>query len=198
MGLAGQMIEFRRVNLVDDSPDRGRIRQVCIVQKQSLFIGAGIAIELVQTGSFQRTAATHDAVDFVAFFQQQFREQGTILTCNTGDECEHSGGRKVESGKQSFATVGAAKRKTQFFTTEGTEEKNARPLGVLPVVRGDTLICSVATRTASLQPLLNLRLHCGYFTATFSEKWRMSSVSLMSKRWLSSSPASATGKPGRT
>ena len=86
MRLPGQMIELSRLNLVDDSSDGGRVGQIRIVQKQAFFVDAGVIVERIQTRSFECAAATHDAVDFVAFFQQQLGEVGAVLACDSGDE----------------------------------------------------------------------------------------------------------------
>ena len=82
--LPRQVIELRRLDFVDDAANRGGVGEICIVQKQFLLVNVVVAVKRLQTSSFQRTAATHDAMNFVAFFEQKFGQVGTVLTCDSG------------------------------------------------------------------------------------------------------------------
>ncbi len=89
MRLAGQMIEFGGLHLVDNAANGGDVGQVGVVQEQLLFVDAVVTVKLVQTRTFEGTAAAHDAVNFVALFEEQFGQIGTVLAGDTGDEGDH-------------------------------------------------------------------------------------------------------------
>lgn len=91
MRLSREVIELGRLYLVDDATDCGRVSEIRVVQEQLLFVDVIVAVERLQTGSFERAAATHDTVNFVAFCEQKFGQVGTVLTCDSGDESDHGG-----------------------------------------------------------------------------------------------------------
>ena len=85
MRLTGQMIELGGLNLTDDAANGGDVGQVGVVQEQLLFIDVVVAIKLVESRAFQRAAAAHNAMHFVALFEQQFGQVRTVLACDSGD-----------------------------------------------------------------------------------------------------------------
>ena len=108
--LPRQMIKLRRLDFVDDAANRGGVGEIRIVQEQFLLIDIIVAIERLQSRSFQRTAAADDAMNFVAFFEQKFGQVGTVLTCDSGDERTHSRqssvGSEIQEDKLAVVSVG--------------------------------------------------------------------------------------------
>ena len=86
------MVELSRLHFCDHSSNGGGVIQIGIVQKQPFCIGVGIGVQVLQAGPFHGAGSTYQAVDFVAFFQQEFREVGTVLTSDAGDEGGFLGG----------------------------------------------------------------------------------------------------------
>ena len=43
-----------------------------------------VLVEVIDPMRIKCTGPTNDAVDLISFFHQQFREIGTVLTCNSG------------------------------------------------------------------------------------------------------------------
>ena len=50
-------------------------------------LDVGILIDVIDALGVEEGRAAFDAVDFVAFFQKEFREVGTVLAGDACDEC---------------------------------------------------------------------------------------------------------------
>jgi len=85
------MIKLGRLHFRQDSPDRGRVGEIGIVQKQAFFIDRRILIQAFQSRSGQCAGPSDKAVNFVAFLQKQFGEVRTVLAGDAGDESDWRG-----------------------------------------------------------------------------------------------------------
>ena len=87
MALRAEVVDLVGLEFVEQLDQRHRIGQVAVVQNKP---GAGdmrIVVEVVDARGVEAGGAADDAMDFVAFFQQQFGEIGAVLTGDAGDEC---------------------------------------------------------------------------------------------------------------
>ena len=57
------------------------------MQKQVDIIHVGILIKVIDAGSIKGRSSADDAVDFIAFRQQEFREVRAVLSGDASDEC---------------------------------------------------------------------------------------------------------------
>ena len=92
MRLPCQMIELVRLHFADNSSNRGGVVQIGIVQEQTLVVDVFVNIQMLESRPFHGAGTPDEAVDFVAFFQQQFGQVRTVLTGDTGNECDGRGG----------------------------------------------------------------------------------------------------------
>ena len=86
MALGAEIVDLFRGNLFDQSVEIAGICQISVVEKETDAFQMGILVQMVDSSRVERAGAAHDAVNLVAFIQQQFRQIRTVLTCNSGDE----------------------------------------------------------------------------------------------------------------
>ena len=88
MALTCQMIKLGRLNLHHNPPDRGGVGQIGVVQMQSRPVDLWILIQAAEPYTLEGTAATDDAVNLIAFVQQQFGEVG--YCCSTTNDTNYT------------------------------------------------------------------------------------------------------------
>ena len=64
----------------------GRVRQVAVVQRDALAGGVRVFVDVIYPLGIEQGRPALDAVHFIAFLQQKFRQIGSILTGHAGDE----------------------------------------------------------------------------------------------------------------
>jgi hypothetical protein len=74
------------MNRLDDSYQVGGIGHVAVVEHETPSLFMGILIEVVDSIGVKKGGPALDAVDLVAFFQQQFSEIGSVLAGDAGNE----------------------------------------------------------------------------------------------------------------
>ena len=85
MALRGKIIDLFRLDLLDDSNQVGRIRKVTVVQAKLDALLVRILVEMIDAIRVERRCTALDAVDLVAFFQEEFRKVRAVLPCNAGN-----------------------------------------------------------------------------------------------------------------
>lgn len=86
MALRGQIVDFVGLDLLDNADQVGRIGQVTVVQNQPQVRLVRVLIEMIDTIGVEQRAAAFDAVHFIAFCHQEFRQIGAVLSGNAGNE----------------------------------------------------------------------------------------------------------------
>ena len=86
VALRGKVVDFVRLDFSQQSGQGAGVRQIAIMQNQPVFRRMRIGINGIQASGVEGAGAADEAVDFVAFGQQQFREVGAVLAGDAGDE----------------------------------------------------------------------------------------------------------------
>src|SRR3546814_19087111 len=86
MALGGQIVDLRRLDLLDEADQVRRIRKIAIVQKEPGLRLVGIVVEVVDAFGVEGGGASLDTVDDIALPQQHFRQIGAVLTRDSGDQ----------------------------------------------------------------------------------------------------------------
>ena len=82
VALGGEVVNFIGADLADDREDAHRIAEVAVMQ-----VKVGVALQMGDTLAVIDGRTADDAVDIVAFFQQELRQIAAVLAGDTGDEC---------------------------------------------------------------------------------------------------------------
>lgn len=86
VALRGEVIDLVRLRFLHDADEVGRIRHVAIVQMQLHITVVRVLIEMIDPSCVERRRPSLDAVNRIAFLEQQFCEIGAVLASNPGDE----------------------------------------------------------------------------------------------------------------
>jgi len=87
MALHREVVDFVRLHLLDDECEAHRVGHVAVMQKELCVFLVAILIQMVDAVGVEVRCAALDAVDHVAFVQQQLGELGAGLAGDAGDEC---------------------------------------------------------------------------------------------------------------
>ena len=82
MALRSEIVDFVRLDLLDDPNQIGRIRQISVVQLEPYVSLMRILVLVVDAIGVKRRGTTLDAVHRIAFFQQEFCQIRTVLPGN--------------------------------------------------------------------------------------------------------------------
>ena len=85
MRLGAEIVDFGRPDLLHQPDQVGGVRHVAIVQQERHVAGMPILIEVIDTVRVEKRCPAFDAMDDIAFLQQQFRKISPILTCHPRD-----------------------------------------------------------------------------------------------------------------
>jgi len=86
MALGGEVVDLVRLGFLDDPDQVGRVRHVAVMQKQPRLGVVPVGVEVVDTLGVEAGRAALDAVDSIAFFQQEFGQIGAVLPGDPGDQ----------------------------------------------------------------------------------------------------------------
>ena len=86
MALRAEVVDFVRLGLLDDADQIAGVAEITVVQLELGVGDVGILINIVDALGVERGGAPLDAVDDIAFFQQEFGKVGAILAGDAGDE----------------------------------------------------------------------------------------------------------------
>ena len=99
MALAGEVVELIGANAPDEAAQRGGVVEIGVLEKKALAVQGGIAAQMLDARAVEHARAADDAVDGVAFLQQQLRKVGAVLAGDAGDEGDGGGGGHGGGGK---------------------------------------------------------------------------------------------------
>ncbi len=85
MALGCQMINFRRLNIIDQIGELAGVAQVAIVQKQAGGRVMGVHIQMFNAGGVKSAGPANQPMHFIPFGQEQFRQVTAILPGNPGN-----------------------------------------------------------------------------------------------------------------
>jgi hypothetical protein len=77
---------------LNDAHQVASVAKVAIVQFKVGMLDVRVLVNVVNALGVKRTGTALDAMNNVAFFEQELGKVGTILASNTGDEGDFSGG----------------------------------------------------------------------------------------------------------
>ena len=94
MRLRAEVVDFVGLDLLDDPDQVGRVGEVAVMQNELAVVDMRVLVEMVDPVGVEQGRAAFDAVDGVAFLEQEFGEIGTILAGDAGDQCGFAHGAK--------------------------------------------------------------------------------------------------------
>src|SRR5439155_3883294 len=86
MALPGEMIQLCRASIAENSTQGRAIGEIAIVEKQASTVNFFIAPQMLDARSQQIARAPHDSMHSVIFLQEQFRQIGTVLASDSGNQ----------------------------------------------------------------------------------------------------------------
>jgi hypothetical protein len=98
MALGCQVVDLVGLDLLEDADQVGGIGEVPVVENEIAVLLVGVLVEVVDAVGVEGGCPAFDAVDFIAFFQQEFGEVGAVLAGDAGDQCFFHGDSGVGSG----------------------------------------------------------------------------------------------------
>jgi hypothetical protein len=90
-----EVIDFVWLGFLDDADEVAGVAEVAVMEVEAWIIAVGVLVEVIDSGGIEEAGASFDAVDGVAFFEEEFGEVGTVLA---GDSSDESGLHEWESG----------------------------------------------------------------------------------------------------
>ena len=87
VALRAQVVDLVGLNVEHQVGQVLSIGQVTVMQKQFRTGFVRIPVDVVDPHGVEAAAAADDPVNFVAFFQQQFCQIGTVLSGDPGNQC---------------------------------------------------------------------------------------------------------------
>ena len=87
MGLGCKVVDFVGVYSVEPTTKRRRVREICIVELHSGFMGiVWVYINVVNPLSIEIGGPTNQPMYFIAFVEEEFSKIRTVLASYTGDQ----------------------------------------------------------------------------------------------------------------
>ena len=87
MALGCQIIDLVRLYFLHDADQIAGVGKIPIVQYKFAAFLVWSLIQMINTICIEQGGAAFDTVDFIALVQKEFRQIGTVLPGNAGDEC---------------------------------------------------------------------------------------------------------------
>jgi len=78
VGLRAKVIDLVGLDLGNDAGEVGGIREVAVVELEARVRDMRILVDVIDALGVEERGAALDAVDFVAFFEEEFREVGNF------------------------------------------------------------------------------------------------------------------------
>ena len=90
--LGGEVVDFVGLHLLDDADEAAGIGEVAVVQDELPIGLMRILIEVIDAVGVEERRAALDAVDLVAFVEEELGEVGAVLAGDAGDQGDFVGG----------------------------------------------------------------------------------------------------------
>ena len=82
---AAEMVNFVRLQFVKQLHQIDRVAQVAVVQEQPDAVDMRIGVKMIDARRVERAGAPNDAVNFVAFLEEEIGEVAAVLPGDPGD-----------------------------------------------------------------------------------------------------------------
>ena len=102
MALSGEVIQFRRLNIGNNTTQSRAVGKIAIMEKEAATINFLIAPKMLDARSQQIAGAPHNAVHRVPLFQKKLAQIGAVLTGDPGNQRDFVG--IVHTSRVSVAT----------------------------------------------------------------------------------------------
>jgi len=79
VALGCQVVDLVGLDLLEDADQVGGIREIAVVQDQVAVCLVRVLVQVVDAVRVEQGGPAFDAVDFVAFFEQEFGEVGAAF-----------------------------------------------------------------------------------------------------------------------
>ena len=90
VALGAEVVDLVGLDFFEDAAEAGAVAEVAVVEDHAGVGVVGVGVEVVDAVGVEGAGAADDAVDFVAFGEQEFGEVGAVLPGDAGDECTRS------------------------------------------------------------------------------------------------------------
>ena len=87
MGLGAEVVDFVGLDFADQSGEVGGIGEITVVEAEVRISHLVMLVDVIHSLRVEGGCSTLNAMDFVAFFEEELGEVGSVLTGDTGDEC---------------------------------------------------------------------------------------------------------------
>jgi hypothetical protein len=87
MALGPEVINLVGTERIEEPCDLGGVGQIAMVKQKSGSEHMRIVVEVVDPAGIERGGAADDAVNLVSLREKEFGEVGTVLSCDSGDQC---------------------------------------------------------------------------------------------------------------
>ena len=85
--LGAEVIDFIGFNFFDEATDATAVGEVSVMEEKFDTMDMRVLVEVIDAPGIKGAGSSDDAMDFVALFQEEFREIGSVLSGNAGNEC---------------------------------------------------------------------------------------------------------------
>ena len=85
MALGCQVVDLVRLDLLENTDQVGGIGQISIMKDKVSVVHMGVLVQVIDAVGVEQGGPAFDAVDFIAFFQQEFGKIGAVLAGDAGD-----------------------------------------------------------------------------------------------------------------
>jgi len=86
VALRAQVVDFIRLGLLDDANQIGGVRKITVVQYEIAMIDMRVLVQVIDSVSVEQAGTTLDAMNPLAFLEQEFGQVGPILTSDPSNE----------------------------------------------------------------------------------------------------------------
>ena len=86
VGLGAEVVDLVGLDLLDDLDEGRGVGEVAVVEKEFGMGLVGVFVDVIDASGVEEGGAALDAVDLVAFGEEEFGEIGSVLSGNSGDE----------------------------------------------------------------------------------------------------------------
>lgn len=88
VGLSSKVVDLVRLDDVEPTAEGGGIREITVVELHESFVDVvGINVDMVESLSVKIGGSSDEAVNFVAFLEQELGQVRSILASDSGDQC---------------------------------------------------------------------------------------------------------------
>ncbi len=114
-----QVVDFVRLHFLQDTGQVGAVGQIAIVQMEFRVGSVRILVDVIHAFSVKRGGATLDAVNLIAFLQQQLCQIRAILPGNAGDESDFRHNFILQTYQKLFSFYAFAYHHCGIATADG-------------------------------------------------------------------------------